>query len=478
MGNLRFWQDMPLRNNLSRNDKLMVGNKDSNDANYIEIEDVLKPLSTDDLSESPSKKYLTVEQEEKLSNVPGNTNLAIANVFPVYGVEWDVNVAAPELTRTGRSDLHASLPVQSKMRGCLLADDGDVNYYLDANTWDYREDGKTAILDGSHGMAVVEIPEHWRRFVTIGDIREPILSLIPFEGAHRVPKRYIGAYKAAIHRPTNTLASVVNNTAEYRGGRNQSDWDGDSRSQLGKPVTGESRVNFDIYAKNRGEGWRMMSYEDRKTIFWLMTVEFAHKNSQLYLGAGPTDISSSDWSTFSGYYPLFNCGLTNSLGNGTGEVPVTLNDFPTTGLTKGTQVTRYRGIENFFGDIWEWIDGINIDNGEVKAISYSANGKKTNHVDYMGYSPIGELPQSNGYVKELMFGENGDILPKNVSGASSTTYWCDYFYQNFASKELKGLLVGGPASAGANAGSLCAHANYAPSYTLAPFGSRLCFQHE
>ena len=50
-----------------------------------------------------------------------------------YGVQIDENIASPVLFRIGNLQLHRTLPIQSKMRRCLLKDDGTVNYYLDTN---------------------------------------------------------------------------------------------------------------------------------------------------------------------------------------------------------------------------------------------------------------------------------------------------------------------------------------------------------
>src|SRR5690606_40302071 len=105
----------------------------------------------------------------------------------------------------------------------LLADDGTVNYYLDADNSSLREDGTSATLDGSHGQVMVEIPRHWRKFETEGYIRRVWISLTPFKGAHEVPKMYVSAYKASLKRDTNTLSSVVNMDPNYRGGNNQSE---------------------------------------------------------------------------------------------------------------------------------------------------------------------------------------------------------------------------------------------------------------
>ena len=91
------------------------------------------------------------------------------------------------------------------------------------------------------------------------------------------------------------------------------------------------------------------------------------------------------------------------------------------------------------------------------------------------YSHVGNEARAEGYVKEIIFGESGEIIPALVGGGS-TTYFCDYHYTNIpASVALRGVLFGGSANNGASAGLVYAYSNAAPSYTNAHFGSRLCF---
>ena len=82
--------------------------------------------------------------------------------------------------------------------------------------------------------------------------------------------------------------------------------------------------------------------------------------------------------------------------------------------------------------------------------------------------------RAEGYAKEMIFGEFGDLIA-SVVGGGSTTYWCDYFYTNIGSNALRGVLFGGRTHNGAPAGFGFAAANYAPSNTDALVGSRLCF---
>lgn len=82
--------------------------------------------------------------------------------------------------------------------------------------------------------------------------------------------------------------------------------------------------------------------------------------------------------------------------------------------------------------------------------------------------------RAEGYAKEMIFGEFGDLIA-SVVGGGSTTYWCDYFYTNIGSNALRGVLFGGHTHYGGPAGFGYAYTHYAPSYTNAYVGSRLCF---
>src|SRR5690606_17773872 len=122
-----------------------------------------------------------------------------------------------------------------------LLDDGSVNYYLDQNDSTLKEDGTPALLDGTDGQVMVEIPEHYIKFETDGNIRRVMMSQYFLEGFNRVPKAYLSAYEATVYRPENKLSSVVNLTADYRGGNNNAAWDNEDRTLLGLPASLISR---------------------------------------------------------------------------------------------------------------------------------------------------------------------------------------------------------------------------------------------
>lgn len=414
-----------------------------------------------------------------------------------YGVEYDVTASDPDVTRIAEDDdflTHVYLCIQSQMRGCLLNDDGTVNYYLDADDWSLKTNGEASNLDGTDGQVMVEIPEHWERFETDGNIRRIKMCLYEKDGFTRVPVMYVSAYKATVYRPTNILSSVQNMSADYRGGNNNAGLDGTDQTQLGKPATLISRTNFRTYARNRGSThWNLMAYDAWKTVWWLFVIEYATRQSQKAvngtltpegyrqggLGNGVTTVDSTAWNTFNSYYPLIPCGTSNSLANGSGEVDYTIPNF---GHASGAvKVNRYRGVEDPFGDIYEWIDGVNfnhingvgsfgyiIDNYENYADATAANSRTTVNAS-----------QVTGYIELMHMGAYGDIIPTSAGGVGtgSNTYFCDRYYSGYASGSWgwRALLAGGNAYAGAYAGFVFSLSSYAASYTYATIGSRLCF---
>ena len=425
----------------------------------------------------------------------------------MYGIEWDVTSSSPAVTRIGSTALHKSLPIQSRMRGCLLNDNGDVVKYLDPLDWTHE------VRDGSQGQVMVELPMHYRKFETDGNKRRVKLSEYPIPGYHVVPKVYVSAYEAAIDRTvsgTPKLASVVNMTEDFRGGNNTSSWDGTFRSLLGRPVTSISRTNFRNYARNRKANsyeWNCYVNFIHEEIYYLFMVEYATRNTQAPfnaaldangyhqggLGTGVSTIGSAiaqgeehygdtteSWNDFNGYNPFVPCGHTDALGNRSGEVEYTAHDTEHDAW-EDQMVPRYRGIENPFGHIWKWTDGINVkikpatDSSPTSDVYICKDPTKFSDSSYDGYTLVGQEARIEGYAKDIIFGEEGCIMPKEVGGGSSS-YFCDYHYTNIPSETaLRGVLFGGTAYSGARDGFAYAYSSNAPSYASADIGSRLCF---
>jgi hypothetical protein len=424
-----------------------------------------------------------------------------------YGIEIDTTVANPACTRIGRPELHVSLPVQSRMRRCLLKDDGTVNYYLHANDSTLRDNGSAANLTGADGQVMVEIPEHWRKFEFEGTKWRVFLSEFQLPGFHFVPKVYCSAYEAAIDRTTSSapkLASVVNAAPEFRGGNNNTAYDGQSNSLLGKPGTSTSLTNYRTYARRRGTagknaaGWNCDVYDIQKTCYWLYAVEYANLNCQAAynaapdangyrqggLGAGVTTLASAAWNTFNAYNPFIPCGYTNSLGNRTGLIDFAMpSEY---GATLTVQVPSYRGLENPFGHVWSWTDGCKcrisatVENGGTGLSEFFICNDPSKFQDsaYSDYEKRGNLPRNEGYVKEMLIGEFGENMPKIATGASSVTYFSDYFYTNIpnSGEAMRGVLFGGGAYYGAYAGFGSGASGVAASATNTNISSQLCLK--
>lgn len=405
-----------------------------------------------------------------------------------YGVEWDTASSSPDGVRVGNMQLHRELPVQSKMRRCLLDRDGGVKEYLDNElSWG------GSYLDYA---VMTEIPEHWYKLYFNGTKFRMMLSEIPLPGYKHVDKFYISTYEARMYRTDNLLCSAAGaselsdpNSTNFRGGDNTAEWDDTYRSLLGRPVTNLTRDQFRQAARKRGSGWEMYTYNAHKTLFWLFAVEYATLDSQKPfnaqkdangfaqggLGPGPTQMT--DWINFNNANPLIPCGYTSEFGNGSGEKAYVVKNA--SGGTHATlMANRYRGIENPFGHIWKYTDGANIQvtTGDAGLSVLWTTDDPSNFSDtsYTGYDKKGNICRTNGYAKKMLLGEDGDIVATEVGGSSST-YWCDYYYAYTSDNRMQVVLVGGNADYGSIAGLACVNANLTPFAAARYFGSRLCF---
>jgi hypothetical protein len=431
-----------------------------------------------------------------LNALDGETyQVALTNFFPyleeqvAYGIEWDTTVSSSACTRIGGNlALHRSLPLQNRMKGCLLADDGKVNEYMNPKDWTAHD------RSGARGQVEVEVPDHYRKFETDGTKQRAKISEFPIPGYHLVSKHYTGSYEASWDRETGMLCSVANMSPRFRGGNNQSEWDGTNRSLLGRPVTSKSRPQFRTAARARGAGtqWNQLVYGAHKAYSWLYFIEYANLNCQLPfnaqkdangyaqggLGNGVTTLTATEWGDFNEANPFIPCGHTDALGNGSGEVPYDiLNEDGT--VLKTVVVSRYRGIENPFGHTRKWTDGINIEvktdaDGGTSKVYVCDDPAMFSDTSYDGYQVRGLAARTEGYIKEMIIGEFGEIIPV-VVGGSSTTYWCDRYRTDTSASSLRSVMFGGYATIDTYAGLGWSDISLAPLSTSTLTGTRLCF---
>jgi len=410
-----------------------------------------------------------------------------------YGVKFNLLTSDPAGVRIGDMELHKQQPITSKMKRCLLGDNGIVNYYLHPTNSLLKADDSAANLTGADGQWMVEVPQHFFKEEIVDNWLFWCFAQVAIPGYTVIPKHYVSAGEACIQRSTSKLACVINPAVDFRGGNNTVAWDAATNSLLGKPATSFSRTQGRGYAAARGAGWIMDNPITYNAWRRLMFTEFATRNIQVDftntllggmrqggLGPGVTNANGTEWSNYNGYNPFINVGVTASLGNASGVIDVVVSNFGGIGISRTHQVPSYRGIENPWGHTWKWLDGYNIWAQTVaegsKTLLYYRNQTSGLADDTAaGYTLAGELSRVEAWAKTML---PGHLFPSVAGGigTGSTTFWCDYFYTNAVSSfGWRAPIVGGTASAGSTAGPVYVNTYYAASIAGTTIGSRLCF---
>lgn len=394
-----------------------------------------------------------------------------------YGVEWDTTVADPTCTRIGNPLFHKSLPIQSQYKGCLVKN-GVVNYYLDPNDWSKKADGTPSVLDGTDGDVMVHIPKFYGKSGSNGNKKWVRISTIKIDSSWvEIPEMFVSAYRITTYTDADKtkIASVVNTTANYRGGSNRSNSDqyldtDKFRTDLGKPRTNVSRSTMRTNANNSGQ--ELLCYEFYKWIFyWNYVIEYANFNSQKEfnseltsdgyhqggLGPGLTTWDYDNWLTYNKYNPITPCGYTNEFGNFSGVkkilIPQTYIDEYVTVNEKTFYANRWRGFENPFGDIQTNLEGIVIKRNAAKANSnvYTTTDVSKYGEDYSLFDIVGVEIAKDGWIGTFDLGSKAEIIPSSIAGSEST-YKCDDHWCYVDSIENRTLMVGGNAEDGNYAG--------------------------
>ena len=238
-----------------------------------------------------------------------------------------------------------------------------------------------------------------------------------------------------------------------------------------KPLSGltqdATRRKVGILAENRGSGWCQSFIQAAAATELLFLIEYASFNMQSNIGTGAvnkTDDGSTNMAEIT--------GATTNLGNASGNVNNTNN----------INIVSYRGEENFYGNIWKWVDGVNI---------YS-DGSNTDHHAYIcddfsfaesknngNYKEVGfTLAMASDYVKSFGYDEDFDWLffPSDVAGgASSSVPVGDYYWQAASTSGYRVARLGAGWNGGLTAGGFCWYVTNAPSSRDRYFGGRLAY---
>ena len=187
-----------------------------------------------------------------------------------------------------------------------------------------------------------------------------------------------------------------------------------------RPASGVSqnltRPNIEQMAKNRGEGWHSLGIKTASMEQLLMIVEMGMMNLQTAIGQGVVNIPWTTGSDTTSSYAGAT-GSTASLGNGTGRATETTTyegGVATKNTADGKTSICYRGVENFWGNIWKFAYGVNIwGNGKMAGgmpyicsdFNY-AEGKNTDNYEGAGFT----VTKANGYISAMGYSTKYDWL--------------------------------------------------------------------
>jgi hypothetical protein len=366
----------------------------------------------------------------------------------------------------------------------LLLDNGQVNYYLKATDWTQKEDGSASVLTGADGMVMVEIPAFYVKNESSGTLWKPVISATPLPGYDlhpafikdgvAVPYRYYSAYDACVF---DVSASAYIAGTNLDNATSLVDTAADKLSSVSGvyPMVGLTRNEFRLLAANRGTGWRMGDFALWSAIGVLLAVEAQTLNSQGVYGAGNTGGGYLASSSNQNDSPHTIAGAGNALGNGSTDTTsgAAVNAKP------GTSYCKYRGIENFWGNCWNWTDGINIfsegNTAGNKVFAYWSNNR-TNFADdtAANYGLLGEIANTlNNSRYGTKFDQNNVWGLVTTDFSTTSTHGTNDFYRTNSGWRV--LRVSGNAEAGGIAGAFAFLGGRDSTNRERAFGARLAF---
>ena len=253
-----------------------------------------------------------------------------------------------------------------------------------------------------------------------------------------------------------------------------------------RPASGVSqnltRPNIEQMAKNRGEGWHSLGIKTASMEQLLMIVEMGMMNLQTAIGQGVVNLPWSTGSDTTSSYAGAT-GSTASLGNGTGRATKTTTyeggkatDYTVDGKTS----ICYRGVENFWGNIWKFAYGVNIwGNGKMAGgmpyicsdFNY-AEGKNTDNYEGAGFT----VTKANGYISAMGYSTKYDwlFMASECLGNSSLPVG-DYTYITENLNGYRITLLGGSWNSGSYAGGFDWNLSNGVGNRYRNIGSRLVY---
>lgn len=377
--------------------------------------------------------------------------------FDWYGVSWSETSSNPDCTRIGNMDMHRSLPIQSMMKPFAFQTQSVHKDQFVPLKENFTEAMYGHVSNGEAGQVastvnvMIKIPEFWYVDDYTPGTKTHNLKICPHAkpGWHHHKEAYVSAYEAFNFGNKGRLISM--------------------KSVV--PTVNFTRTNGRTWARANGfDGeakWNLYTYEEHRAICHLFLVEYATRNSQKAvnteltpegfrqggLGSGCT----TGTATINGAqtWSFIPTGSSDSLGSGSGEVTVTIQQTDSSGSNTSTitrKCNRYRGIENPFGHIWKHTDDIiSIYEGGWRTYYKSIKPDQFATNKNNSYKPLTSAAVVSGYKTEIRATPTCDFFAEACTNGSETTYWCDHNWDNTDASEHC-LLIGGNSDDGGSAG--------------------------
>ena len=378
-------------------------------------------------------------------NVTGYEAFSVALAYYKYvGVKVTESDSDPENAVTyieDAVDMNAGYaswkdhPIFKKIKPCVVKN-GVVQYYLNRENMTQKEDGSAATLnDASAGDVMIEIPKLGYKMTTAN--RENFISVTNDPNApdycyraHSLDsegdcdKIYIGAYLGSLSN--NALCSISGQA----------------------PKTDITLTAARTAAQARGTGYQLVSFYPLTLLQCLYLIMFKNRHGQAALGKGYTGASAK-----------INTGGTNSKAFCSGDT------------NSATVQMKFLGIEDFWGNLFWWIDGIYCDNS--RNIKTAFKDFKDDGSSYP-FTKSSGLSQNTGDWMKGIQGTNEGGFTIKTGGASATTGWVDYAYL------CAGCCAsfGGSWGVGDSAGPFRFSVHYAASDSDSVLGARLMYKHK
>lgn len=328
--------------------------------------------------------------------------------------------------------------VQEYFRPCVIKPgDGAPAYYLRQSNMSLKEDGTPAVLTGADGDVMIEIHKLYGRFINSGNrCKISIMNYkeddncFCFNDIAGVEKDvvYRGAFKAGVVSGATNVMRSVSGVA---------------------PLVNITRATGRAYATARGTGYHQNNFFMLMLYQVMYLMMYKNRDSQTALGQGRT-LSSNTAASNTGW----------SISR-----PFCWGD------QGGVNGVKFLGVEDFYGNVWEWVDGVCSISQVYKVTRDPAKYNDTGaNMEISVATGLTASANNDKYITKCKLTNDLGFLPA-ASGGSSSTFWCDNMWTADASQVV---FFGGHWSYAAAAGAFCWHLDSAASAAYASFGSRLC----